>query len=144
MTDGEKKKSFWGSFAITDQESCVIAIRNGGIAAIMSAVIMGLFATVGLFTSSTDPSTHYYLDPSLFIDAVLVLIMAFFIFKKSRVASTLLVIYFVLSKILIWQELGKIDGLPLTLVFLFFYINAMRGTYLWHARYKNSLTKEPA
>lgn len=44
--------------------------------------------------------------------------------------------YFVLSKILQWSDLGNVQGLPLAIVFMFFYFNAMRATFVWHSKYK--------
>ena len=61
-------------------------------------------------------------------------VLSIFIFNKSRIASTLMVIYFVASRVIIWTALGSPRGLPIALVFLAIYINAMRGTFRWHKK----------
>lgn len=112
---------------------CTKAIKNGGIAAMISAAITGGFAIAGFFTNSSSNDLNYFLDPWILVDAVLIVVLGIFIFRKSRVAATLMVIYFVGSKLLMWAEMGEPKGLPMTIIFLLFYVTAMRGTYIWHA-----------
>ena len=99
MTD-TTKKSFLTEFAIKDRESCERAIRNGGIAALVSGGITAVFAAIGLFYQPTDAVQATVLfDPWMFVDVGLILLLAFFIFRKSRVAATILVGYFVATKL---------------------------------------------
>ena len=77
------------------------------------------------------------------VDVVLIAIMAFFIYKKSRTAATLMFFYFVISKFAQWYELGNVQGLPMALIFMYFYFNAMRGTFIWHSKYKNQDAEQP-
>ncbi len=142
MGSNTEKKSFWGSFTIDDRESCARAIKSGGIAAMVSAAITGVFAVAAFFTSSSDKSLNYLLDPWLLVDVVLIVVLGIFIFRKSRVAATLMVIYFVGSKLLMWAEMGEPKGLLVTMLFLFFYVTAMRGTYIWHSRYRGATVPE--
>src|SRR5258708_6469448 len=136
MSTDTVKKSFWSSFAITGRESCAKAIRNGGIAAMISAAISAAFGLSGFFTSSPDKGLNYLLDPSVLLDAALIVVLGIFIFRKSRIAATLMVVYFAGSKLLMWAETGEPKGLFVTLVFLLLYVNAMRATYIWHSRYR--------
>jgi hypothetical protein len=138
MSDSKEKKSFFDNLQIRDRESCVKAIRYGGIAAMISAGITAIFAGLGVFTSSSNKDLAYLLDPWMAIDVVLIVVMSIFVFRRSRVASTLLVVYFVASKAIMWADMGKVQGLIVSLIFLLFYVNAMRGTYLWHSSYKNA------
>lgn len=140
----EKKKSFLAAFEITDEDSCKKAIRNGGIAALISAGITAVFGIIGLYVQTTDSELGYFLDPWLLVDVVLILVLAAFVFRKSRVASTVLVIYFVASKLMFWFEVGTPKGLFVSLIFLLFYVTAMRGTYLWHGKYKDTDVIVPA
>jgi hypothetical protein len=144
MSSKTEKKSFWGSFAITDQESCAKAIKNGGIAAMISAAITGVFAIAAFFTNSSNKDLNYFLDPWLLVDVVLIVVLGIFIFRKSRTAATLMVIYFVGSKLLMWAEMGEPKGLPMAIIFLFFYVTAMRGTYIWHSKYRDVPVKTTA
>lgn len=132
----EKRKGF-GDFRLDDRASCEKAIKHGVIAAMISAGITALFAMTGFFTSSTDKDLAYILDPWLMVDVVLIIVLAVFILRKSRVASTLLFIYFIMSKAMMWYEMAAPKGLFISIVFFVFYLNAMRATYIWHKRYKN-------
>ena len=138
MDSKKEKKSFFNSFEIDDKESCAQAIKNGGIAAMISATITTLFGVAGFFTSSDNEEMKYYLDPSILIDSFLIVVLGFFIFRKSRVAATLMVIYFVGGKLISWYDLGKASGLFMSLIFFAYYFNAMRGTYIWHSTYNNN------
>ena len=138
MSTDTVKKSFWGSFAITDRESCAKAIRNGGIAAMISAAISCAFALSGFFKSSSDKGLNYLLDPWVLLDAVLIVVLGIFIFRKSRIAATLMVVYFAGSKLLMWAETGEPKGLLVTLIFLLLYVTAMRATYIWHSKYREA------
>ena len=133
-----EKKSFFNSFEINDKESCTKAIKNGGIAAMISATITALFGVAGLFTSSDNEEIKYYLDPWILVDSFLIVVLGFFIFRKSRVAATLMVIYFAGGKLISWYDLGKTTGLLMSLIFFAYYFNAMRGTYVWHSTYNNN------
>ncbi|MDT3306290.1 MULTISPECIES: hypothetical protein [unclassified Shewanella] len=133
---GKNKASLKSLFKIETQEQCLSAIKNGWIVTLISLSITLVFSTIGFFTQTENATLNYFLDPFLMIDVVLMAVMAFFIYRKSRIAATLMLFYFVLSKILQWSDLGNVQGLPLAIVFMFFYFNAMRATFVWHSKYK--------
>lgn len=138
MTD-TTKKSFLADFAIKDRESCERAIRNGRVAALVSGGLTAVFAAIGLFYQPTDAVQATVLfDPWMFVDVGLILLLAFFIFRKSRVAATILVGYFVATKLWQWSAFGEPKGWLLALVFVAYYVTAMRGTYAWHSTYRHS------
>ncbi|MBF6023432.1 hypothetical protein [Lysobacter niastensis] len=66
------------------------------------------------------------------VDAALIFGLAFGIYKKSRVCSVLMLVYFVVSKILIMVEAGQPQGLVLSLIFGFFYYHGAVGTFEYH------------
>jgi hypothetical protein len=139
-----QKNSFLESFSIKDRTSCEKAIRNGGIAAMVSAVITAIFAGIGFFTGSSDKELAYILDPWMIIDVVLIVILGAFIFQKSRVAATLMVVYFIVSKAIMWYEMGRAQGVFMSIIFFLFFVTAMRGTYIWHNAYKHESSKSVA
>jgi hypothetical protein len=143
MNETTKKKSWTDGFSIRDRESCAIAIRNGGIAALISATLTAAFGFASFLGKSGNESLDYFLDPWVLVDAAIMLVLGIFVFRKSRVASTLLVIYFVLAKVVMWLSLERFQGLLLSLVFLAYYVTAMRGTYLWHSRYADPQSERP-
>ena len=125
-------------FKINSQEDCKEAIREGGIAAIISMTLTFIFSLIGFFTKSSDTDINYFLDPWSMIDVILMIILIIFIFKKSRVATTFMFFYFLISKIIQWYSLSNLQGLFMALVFLFFYFNAMYASFIWHLKYKNN------
>ena len=137
-----KKKSFLDCYIINDKNSCDRAIRNGGTSAMISAAITGGFGVAGFFMNSGNQEIKYLLNPWILTDAALLIVLAIFVFRKSRIAATLLVIYFVASKVYIWYELGKPSGEVLSIIFIAYFVMAMRGTFLWHAKYGNIVKNE--
>jgi len=136
--DDIPKKSFMDSFRINDRLSCSKAIRNGGIAAMVSAGVTAIFAGIGSFVTSSNKNLAYFLDPWLFLDVALLIILGIFVFRKSRIASTLLVIYFAISKAIFWYDTGKLQGLFVSIIFFLYYVTAMIGTYIWHSSYSDT------
>lgn len=139
MSDSAPRQSFWDTFRLRDRYSCEKAIRNGGVAAFISAAVTGVFALAGLFINTSDANLAYLMDPGLMLDVVLIVVMGIFVFRKSRTASTLLVLYFVASKILLWSELGRLQGLWMSILFFLYFLTAMRATYIWHSSYRDAI-----
>jgi hypothetical protein len=140
----KEMKGGWSTFKITDRESCEKAIRNGGVAALISACITAIFGIVGFFTQSSNADMNYLLDPWILLDVILIMVLAIFIFRKSRVASTLLLIHFVVSKAIMWIDLEAPKGIILSIIFFLYYVKAMRGTYIWNSKYHENTVKEIA
>jgi tryptophan-rich sensory protein len=140
MPDSNAKQSFMDHFSLHNRYSCETAIRNGGVAAFISAAVTGLFAAAGFFINSSDTTFSYLMDPMLTVDVVLIVVLGVLVFRKSRIASTLLVVYFAASKALLWYQLGQAQGLPLSVLLMFYYVTAMRATFIWHASYRNADT----
>lgn len=138
MGAAKPKPGVLDNFRIHGRASCAKAIRNGWVAAMVSASLTALLAGVGLFKQPSDAKLDYFLDPWLFVDVGLLLVFAFFVYRKSRVASTILVIYFLAGRILLISELGAAasSGTLLAIVFFLFYVTAMRGTYIGHRAYR--------
>jgi hypothetical protein len=125
----------WTSFSLPDQASCESAIRTGGIVALISAAIGLAFGAAGFFTSSDHKALNYLLDPWILLDAALLVVIGIFVLRKSRVAATLLLVYFIVSKVMMWIELEAAPGLLISFMVLVVYVNAMRATFKWHAQY---------
>lgn len=102
-------------------------IRNGWIAAIVSGVMT--LAAVGL--AVTMGSGGLFNAWNL-LDVVLIFFLAFWIYKRSRVAATTMFIYFLISKIIVIAETGQASGGLIALIFLYFYFQAIVGTFQYH------------
>ena len=134
----KEKISFKEQLKLGSEASCLAAIKGGWVAGLISIGLTLVIMLIGMNTNTNDKTILYFSDPTVFIDLAFVVVMVFFIYKKSRIAATSMFIYFVAAKYIQWIDLGAIQGLPLAVVFVFFYFNAMRGTYVWHSKYKRT------
>ncbi len=128
--------SFLDVFIIQDRESCAKAIKYGAIAAMVIAGFSGLIGISSFLVASDNQIAKYILDPLLLVDAVLAFILGIFVFRKSRIASTILVVYFLGAKAAFFYDTGKLPGI-ISIIYLLLFITAMRATYIWHARYED-------
>jgi len=67
-----------------------------------------------------------------FADIALMAVFTFGVYKNSRVCAILMLVLFVLNKALMWAENGQISGVPVALVFLWFYVQGVIGTFQHH------------
>ncbi len=109
-------------------------IKHGWIAAIISGVMT---LGVTLLAINTGALDGLY-DIWSMVDVVLIFLLAFGIYKKSRFAATFMLLYFLLSKIWLIVETGKPSGLFFSLIFLYFYIQATVGTFQYHKLIKST------
>jgi hypothetical protein len=138
MTEEKKKRrSFEEQLRITDRTSCEQAIRNGGVAALVVAGLTAIAAIAGFFVDTSNERLSSVLDPWALLDVVLILVLAVFIFRKSRVASTVMLVYYVVSKLLQVMDGSVGLGLVVAVFFVLWFVAAMRGTYLWHSKYRH-------
>lgn len=137
MSDKGNKRPFLKMFSLDDGASCEKAIRFGGGFAMVSAALTGIFAAIGFFSDPSDPEFAYLFDPYMVVDFVTIFTLAIFMLRKSRVASTLMLGYFIFNNLYLWQDTGNIQGIGTTIVFFVVYLTAMRATYIWHSDYKS-------
>jgi len=106
-------------------------IRNGGIAALVSGTVTLIFWIIGTVTNAGGRMS-YFNDPWLIVDAALVFTLAFFVFKRSRVAAIILLADFIYSKIDIISATKSMPSMAISLVFVYYYAMAIRGTFVYH------------
>ena len=114
-----------------NREQAIQATKVGSIAACVSVAATLVLAFIAIGSNSQDDLAIWN-DPLIFLDAVLMSICAFGIYKKSRTAAVFMFAYFILAKIAIWIEAGSPSGIVLGLVFLYFYGKAVQGTFTFH------------
>ena len=112
-------------------EEALKKIKNAWIAGLVS---IGL--TVVLTLISMSGTDIMGLDAWAFVDVFLMLIFVFGIYKKSRTCAILMLLLFAANKVLMWMEAGVASGLPLALVFLWFYTQGVIGTFQYHSHIK--------
>ncbi|MFO1152646.1 MAG: hypothetical protein U1E42_03115 [Rhodospirillales bacterium] len=130
-------KPIFDEFNITDRESCRKAIRNGGIATMVVAISAVGLAALDFNDASFLGEARYARVWGSVFDAILAAVLSIFIFRNSRVASTMMVINYALAKVawvfIRFSPLAIIVGI----VILLYLVAAMRATYIWHSTYRN-------
>lgn len=124
------RPGLYDTLMLTDRAACERAIRWGGWAAVVNAALAGVFSVMNMMRAPGSPDGLLQLG-----GALLVAVLTFFVFRRSRTAATLLLLYYLLTKIMLWLQIQTKTGLVTGMVFIVFYFIAMRATYVWHARY---------
>lgn len=114
-----------------NKSEAIKATTNGAIAACISAAITVIIVLIAINTDA-EGKLALFNDPANFFDAALILACAFGMYKRSRVASVLIFIYFLAAKIIISIETQAYTGLGMALVFLYFYGKAIQGSFVYH------------
>lgn len=115
------------------RDEAIKATKTGAIAACVSAAVTGIAYFIAAANEVERFDDFGFLnDPMLMFDVVLLLVLAFFIYKKSRVASVVILLYFILSKIFLFLETGKIQGVFVSVLFIYFYARAAWGSFVFH------------
>src|SRR5688572_26416200 len=114
-----------------DRTEAIKAMKNGAVAACISGTLTLVFFLIAT-TSNTEGELKLWNDPWIIVDILLIFACAYGIYKKSRFAAILLFCYFIFAKIVIGLETGKMPGIGLALVFLYFYGKAIQGTFVYH------------
>lgn len=105
-----------------------------GIVASM-ATVLGLIGTMmGRFTT-------FAFDEWALIDIAIMLALSFGVFKKSRTCAILMVAFYVYGRYALLAEGFPLSGMPLALVFMWFFIQGVVGTFQFHRwKRENQLT----
>lgn len=107
------------------------ATKNGAIAAFVSAAMTVLVVGIAIGTNA-DGQLAMFNDPLILIDVVILIGCAIGMLRKSRLASILIFIYFIVAKIIIAIETQAVNGLLLSVVFLYFFGRAIQGSFVYH------------
>lgn len=110
-----------------DQEQTEKAIKNAWIAGIVSGSITLLVTIIAAFGIDILGFSLWNL-----LDVALIFGLTFGMYRKSRVCAVIMFVYFVASKVFIGIETGKVTGIPLALVFGYYFFQGIRGTFAWH------------
>ena len=115
---------------VLNREGAIKATRQGAIAGVFVCTITIFFFIIGYLGNSSEGILGYYNDPWIFIDIVLVLLLTFGIYKRSRAASIVMVVLYLLTPVIFYFEgysLGAMRGITstiLALIILWFFLKA--------------------
>lgn len=109
-----------------------------GIAAgIISILLTMIYATGAGFA---------HVDPWAWIEIVVIFVLSFGIYRKSRLSAILLLLFYVGSRVIFWIDEQTLIGIPMALVFGYFFLQGVRGTIDIHRLQDESeyRSKEPS
>lgn len=113
------------------------AIRNQIKSAWVAGCVSGVLTLAAtLVAMSGTPILG--LDAWSLFDVGLIFGLSYGIFRKSRACAVLMLVYFVASKILIIVETGKPNGVVMALVFAYFFLQGVTGTYAYRKLVKGA------
>ena len=114
------------------------AIKSAFIAALISATLT-LIASIAAFYSYTLDGL---LSPWMFLDAILIYVLALGLYKKSRICSTLMLAYWVTVKTINFADQGTTRGFAVAMLFTFYFLVGCVGTFYYHKLKKQQALTE--
>lgn len=110
-----------------DLESANRAIKAAWVMALISAGV-----SVTLTVVYASGGTIADIDFWNWVDIVVLLGGAVGIYMKSRVSAGAVLIYYTASKLIAWLTAGALIGVPMSLIFIYFFFQGFRGTMAYH------------
>lgn len=107
------------------------SIRQGAIAGLVVTGLTALVVTAAVTTGGDGPLA-FWNDPFNFVDVGLLAVLTAGLWMRSRTAAVLMLLYFVLSKILIFVETGQPSQLVMSVLFVYFFGKAALGAFAYH------------
>jgi len=114
-----------------DIQTAERATRHGAIAGFLSATVTFVTLTASPFVPRSSKLASFN-DPWTIFDVALAAGLAYGVLRKSRTAALLLFTYFVAAKIYMAGLLTRPAALGMTLVLLYFFGRAIRGSFAYH------------
>lgn len=104
------------------KQAAIAGAISGGVTLVLAGIAMANGGSLldGVVTSWTA------------LDATVTLGLAYGVYLKSRASAVGLVTYYLLSQILIRTEIGWNIGLGLSVVFVSFFVQGVRGAFAYH------------
>lgn len=114
-----------------NRDQAIRATQTGAVAACFAGILM-LGLILAAFNGAFDGALEKWRDAGNFIDVAIIFILAYAVYRKSRVAAILLFAYLVVAKVAMFFETGQLSGIGVTLVFLYFFARAIQGAFTFH------------
>src|SRR5262245_46587373 len=107
-------------------------VKAAWVTATISGAFTTIFAAAGLFVHGSLSSL---INPSLFVDSALTFILAYGIFRRSRVAAILMLCYWVAGRVYLVLDHGaKLSITPFLVAGIF--ALGIHGTFVLHGKKK--------
>ncbi len=101
-----------------------------------AALVCGSFTLLAVIVGTFVPSIGAIVGKEAYIDIVLVFALAFGIRAESRTAATLMFLYYAAAKIDLWIVSGKLSGIFISGVFIYYFFRAMMAAFPYHKEVK--------
>jgi tetratricopeptide (TPR) repeat protein len=116
-----------------NQEKIDSRIKIGYILAFISGLLTLVMSVLGFCLQSVKADfLSYFADPSILFDIILIFALAYGIYKRSRICAISMFLYFLMSKIILMIEFGRPSGIVVSIIFLYFFFQAIIGTFDHH------------
>ena len=136
--DSRFRRTWWPT--LDNSESAKGATREGAWAALIVAVGTALIATLnieGVTNNFMGENAWAYVDASAF------LILSILVFRFSRIAALLALIFYLGERISILVNVPYArSNLLVAAIFVMAFVNGIRGAFAWH-RFRQSATLPP-
>ena len=103
------------------------AIKDATIAGIIT-IIVTLMLTL-IYASGAGLA---HIDLWNIIDLVVLSGLTYGIYRKSRLCAILMPVYYLSVKTVLWVNEGAFIGVPLALIFTYFFWRGVQGTWAYH------------
>ena len=130
-----------------NQRDAVFALRNGAIAASILAATTTIFSIAGIAFEIVRErliNRGIYVGPSIFLDVLIMLACALGMFRKSRVATVTVFVYFLGSRLGALNQHFSYLSFVIMVVVLFFFGKAIHGSFAFHRLQKTENPKYKA
>ena len=127
----KKRKANWWWPDVTTIESATKATKQGMWAAVCVAVVTAIFATVAANSGNIKYGADS-ISPWAFIDSAVFSVVAFGLYKNSRVAAVAGLVVFVFEKLDQITSAGTVGNIFIAVIIALCFVGAVRGTYALH------------
>ena len=121
-----------------DFDSARDASKQGAYAAFAFAILILVGIGARLWLGNGEATQNNFAaqvtDPLVLLDVGIVVVLGLLMLRYSRVAALLMLSYFLFDQVWGLLESGNAGNIILKLVFLYFFANAIRGTFAYHRR----------
>lgn len=105
---------------------------NASIRIAWKMALVSIFITIMLTLVYASGGSFAQVDWWNWLDIVLMLALAYGVFKKNRASAVTLFVYYVVGKIYVWIVYGVFLGIPIAAVFAYFFFRGIQGVFAYH------------
>jgi hypothetical protein len=113
-------------------------MKQGAIAAVVCGVFNLLVMMMAMAVNAKDGPMAHFNDPWMLADVIVVFALAHFIHRQSRFAAFTMFFYYLAARIFTSLAVGRVAGLPFTLLFLFFFGRAAWASIILHRHWREA------